>query len=378
MVVYPEGVWYAVKTVADVDEIIETHLVGGGRVERLMLMPDQPVPRRGRRRRRPRPGGGNRRLLTRCRHAGGPAVREMTGDTIFRAVERRLGAPPSRWSASQAPRHEWRLRELAASRCPSHARLRSGASANRKQASPLTAALALWLPAPGSATGEDMAEFHVHGGPAVLSALLEALGALPGLRPAEPGEFTRRAFEAGRLDLTEAEGIADLVAAETEAQRRQALAQMEGGAASPLRGRARPADGVEGACRSRHRFLGPGLRRGPHGGGGAGPCGAGSRNRGPPRRFPARRAPARRLRHRHRGRTQCRKIQSSQSLGGTRRSHRLDPRGHNPRRGPRSVSTSRAGLSPSPTPPACARAATRSRAKACAARSTVQRAPISR
>ena len=94
---------------------------------------------------------------------------------------------------------------------------------------PFDCGLALWLPAPGSATGEDMAEFHVHGGPAVLSALLEALRALPGLRPAEPGEFTRRAFEAGRLDLTEAEGIADLVAAETEAQRRQALAQMEGG-----------------------------------------------------------------------------------------------------------------------------------------------------
>ena len=89
--------------------------------------------------------------------------------------------------------------------------------------------LALWLPAPGSATGEDMAEFHVHGGPAVLAALTDALAGVPGLRPAEPGEFTRRAFGAGRLDLTEAEGIADLVAAETEAQRRQALAQMEGG-----------------------------------------------------------------------------------------------------------------------------------------------------
>ncbi len=94
---------------------------------------------------------------------------------------------------------------------------------------PFDCGLALWLPAPGSATGEDMAEFHVHGGLAVLAELFDALGALPGLRPAEPGEFTRRAFEAGRLDLTEAEGIADLVAAETEAQRRQALAQMEGG-----------------------------------------------------------------------------------------------------------------------------------------------------
>ncbi len=89
--------------------------------------------------------------------------------------------------------------------------------------------LALWLPAPGSATGEDMAEFHVHGGPAVIAALSHALAGVPGLRSAEPGEFTRRAFEAGRLDLTEAEGIGDLVAAETEAQRRQALAQMEGG-----------------------------------------------------------------------------------------------------------------------------------------------------
>ena len=94
---------------------------------------------------------------------------------------------------------------------------------------PIDQGLALWFPAPASATGEDMAEFHVHGGPSVIAALCEALVALPGLRPAEPGEFTRRAFEAGRLDLTEAEGIADLVAAETEAQRRQALAQIEGG-----------------------------------------------------------------------------------------------------------------------------------------------------
>ena len=81
---------------------------------------------------------------------------------------------------------------------------------------PIDRGLALWFPGPASATGEDVAEFHVHGGPAVLDSLLGALAALPGLRPAEPGAFTRRAFEAGRLDLTEAEGIADLVAAETE------------------------------------------------------------------------------------------------------------------------------------------------------------------
>lgn len=94
---------------------------------------------------------------------------------------------------------------------------------------PIDRGLALWFPAPESATGEDVAEFHIHGGPAVVAALANALAALPGLRPAEPGEFTRRAFSAGRLDLTEAEGIADLIAAETEAQRRQALRQMEGG-----------------------------------------------------------------------------------------------------------------------------------------------------
>lgn len=94
---------------------------------------------------------------------------------------------------------------------------------------PIDRGLALWFPAPESATGEDVAEFHVHGGPAVVAALADALTALPGVRPADPGEFTRRAFTAGRLDLTGAEGIADLIAAETEAQRRQALRQMEGG-----------------------------------------------------------------------------------------------------------------------------------------------------
>jgi tRNA modification GTPase len=81
---------------------------------------------------------------------------------------------------------------------------------------------------PHSYTGENVVEFQTHGGPAVVAALLEALAAEPGLRLAEPGEFTRRAVENGRLDLTQAEGIADLVAAETEAQRRQAFGQFEG------------------------------------------------------------------------------------------------------------------------------------------------------
>ena len=89
-------------------------------------------------------------------------------------------------------------------------------------------ALVLWLPGPGSYTGEDTAEFHLHGGPAVIAGALVALGRISGCRLAEPGEFSRRAFENGKLDLTGAEGIADLIEAETAAQRRQALRQMGG------------------------------------------------------------------------------------------------------------------------------------------------------
>jgi tRNA modification GTPase len=89
--------------------------------------------------------------------------------------------------------------------------------------------LALWFPGPGTATGEDLAELHLHGGRAVVAAVLGALGANPGCRMAEAGEFTRRAFENGRIDLTEAEGLAALLAAETELQRRSALALAEGG-----------------------------------------------------------------------------------------------------------------------------------------------------
>ncbi|MBM3557629.1 MAG: tRNA uridine-5-carboxymethylaminomethyl(34) synthesis GTPase MnmE, partial [Alphaproteobacteria bacterium] len=92
----------------------------------------------------------------------------------------------------------------------------------------LDQAMVVWFPGPASFTGEDSAEFHVHGGRAVVAAVLEALGEQPGLRPAQPGEFTRRAVFNGKMDLTAAEGIADLVAAETEAQRRQALRQAGG------------------------------------------------------------------------------------------------------------------------------------------------------
>lgn len=93
-------------------------------------------------------------------------------------------------------------------------------------------ALALWFPAPASFTGEDVVEFQVHGGRAVTEALLEALERVPGLRPAEPGAFTRRAVENGKLDLTGAEALADLIDAETEAQRRQALRQYDGALAA--------------------------------------------------------------------------------------------------------------------------------------------------
>ena len=95
--------------------------------------------------------------------------------------------------------------------------------------------LALWFPGPNSATGEDVAELHLHGSRAVLAAAMAALGR-QGLRLAEPGEFTRRAFLNGKLDLTQAEAVADLAAAETEAQRRQALRQLEGGLGSLYRG----------------------------------------------------------------------------------------------------------------------------------------------
>ncbi|HWC94677.1 MAG TPA: tRNA uridine-5-carboxymethylaminomethyl(34) synthesis GTPase MnmE [Pseudolabrys sp.] len=93
---------------------------------------------------------------------------------------------------------------------------------------PIDQALALWFPGPASETGEDVAELQLHGGRAVIAATLDALSRIDGLRPAEAGEFTRRAFENGKLDLTAVEGLADLVMAETQGQRRQALRQLEG------------------------------------------------------------------------------------------------------------------------------------------------------
>ncbi|MFL6844832.1 MAG: tRNA uridine-5-carboxymethylaminomethyl(34) synthesis GTPase MnmE [Allosphingosinicella sp.] len=144
----------------------------------------------------------------------------MTADTIFALSS---GTPPAAVAVVRisGPRADEALERLAgrlpAPRTASLVILRGAGEA-------LDRALALRFPGPGSATGDDVAELHLHGGRAVVSAVLEALGAITGLRPAEPGEFTRRAFENGRIDLAEAEGLADLLAAETQSQRRAALA----------------------------------------------------------------------------------------------------------------------------------------------------------
>jgi tRNA modification GTPase len=99
---------------------------------------------------------------------------------------------------------------------------------------PIDRGLVIWFPGPASFTGEDCAEFHLHGGRAVVRALLDAVSKIEGMRPAEAGEFSRRAFQNDRMDLTAIEGLADLVNAETEAQRRVALRQAGGATASVL------------------------------------------------------------------------------------------------------------------------------------------------
>ncbi|MGB0630174.1 MAG: tRNA uridine-5-carboxymethylaminomethyl(34) synthesis GTPase MnmE [Alphaproteobacteria bacterium] len=103
-----------------------------------------------------------------------------------------------------------------------------------KSGDPLDDGLAIWFPGPASFTGEDVVELHTHGGRAVIEAIGGALAAIENFRLAEPGEFSKRAFLAGKIDLTEAEAIADLVDADTDAQRRQALAQLGGGLSERL------------------------------------------------------------------------------------------------------------------------------------------------
>jgi tRNA modification GTPase len=138
------------------------------------------------------------------------------------------GRPPSaisivRVSGSQAGAALNSLAgKIPAPRMATRALLRDG------DRQPIDDAVVLWFPGPASATGEDVAEFHVHGGRAILASLFAALSAFADVRPAEAGEFTRRAFENGKLDLTEAEGLDDLIHADTDRQRRQALRQLKG------------------------------------------------------------------------------------------------------------------------------------------------------
>ena len=124
----------------------------------------------------------------------------------------------------------------------------------------LDEALVLWFAAPRTETGEDMAELHLHGGPAIVKGVLAALGRQPGCRLAEPGEFARRAFHNGKLDLAQVEGLADLIDAETEAQRRQALRADARRAVGTLRGLARRSHPGQRAGRGGHRFQRRGRR----------------------------------------------------------------------------------------------------------------------
>lgn len=137
--------------------------------------------------------------------AGAVAVLRLSGPGTAEAVRRLAGSLPP-------PRHA-SLRRLRA-----------------PDGETLDHSLVLWFPGPASYTGEDAAELHLHGGRSVIAGAIDAL-AVAGLRQAEPGEFTRRAFLHGKMDLTAAEAIADLIAAETAAQRRQALHQADGGLA---------------------------------------------------------------------------------------------------------------------------------------------------
>ncbi|MGN6515057.1 MAG: tRNA uridine-5-carboxymethylaminomethyl(34) synthesis GTPase MnmE, partial [Rhizomicrobium sp.] len=150
----------------------------------------------------------------------------MAGDTIFApsTAPGRSGIAVIRVSG---PNAKIAAGALAAGALPSpqHAVLKAFRDA---RGAVIDRGLLLWFEGPHSFSGEDIVEFHVHGGRATVEAMLAVLSAVQGLRPAEPGEFTRRAVENGKLDLTQAEALADLIDAQTEAQRQQAVGQYEG------------------------------------------------------------------------------------------------------------------------------------------------------
>src|SRR5262245_47788181 len=161
----------------------------------------------------------------------GVCVIRVSGPEAFAAARKLAGRLPSRRRAG--------LREL---RNPTSGEL-------------IDRGIVIAFPGPGSFTGEDICEFHVHGARAVQRAMLDVLGALPGLRAAEAGEFTRRAVRNGRLDLLAAEGLADLIQARTERQRRQALHHSLGKASSVIEDWRRRLIGILGRVEAAVDFI---------------------------------------------------------------------------------------------------------------------------
>ena len=157
----------------------------------------------------------------------GDGTVERARDTIFALASGRGRAGVAVIRVS-GPRADAALRAMTKAPLPDERRASVRTIFDKTNDSKIDSALVLRFVPPRSYTGESVVEYQVHGGLAVVSALLDELGRLPGLRLAEPGEFTRRAVENGCLDLTQAEAIADLVDAETEAQRRQAIRQLGG------------------------------------------------------------------------------------------------------------------------------------------------------
>ena len=154
-------------------------------------------------------------------------------DTIFALAS---GSPPAaiaviRISGAQA----FAAAASLAGSLPPHRRARLRILRDPRNGELLDHGLVLVFPGPRSATGEDLVELHLHGGRAVVAAVEAALGAIPGLRPAEAGEFTRRALMTGRIDLAQAEGLGDLLTAETQGQRRRAMAAVGGSISAAVR-----------------------------------------------------------------------------------------------------------------------------------------------
>lgn len=156
-----------------------------------------------------------------------PDREKERGETIF-APASGIGRAAVAVIRISGPRSADILRSLCAGALPPPRRASLRSLHEPETGELLDQAIVLWLPGPASFTGEDQAELHIHGSAAVRAAILRLLSEMPMCRAAEPGEFTRRAFLNGRLDLTAVEGLADLIDAETEAQRRQALRQLDG------------------------------------------------------------------------------------------------------------------------------------------------------